>query len=156
GTLMTIAKDVKVQIEFNPSEVQSFRLLGYENRVLAHRAFNDDRADAGDIGSDHTVTAFYEIVPPGQGLRAPEVDQLKDRSGGHAVRAPSGELGTVKLRYKAPQGDQSELIQSVVRDDGTTVPTSTDFRFAAAVAEFGLLLRRSPYRENASYEQVLS
>jgi Ca-activated chloride channel family protein len=161
GTLITIAKDVKVQIEFNPRRVEAFRLIGYENRVLAHRDFADDAKDAGEIGADHTVTALYEIVPPGAaargGLRVPPDDPLKYQAPGSlSAAAAHGELGTVKLRYKLPDGDKSELIEVVVRDRGEAAQPSADFRFAAAVAEFGMLLRNSPHKGSSSYDQVLS
>jgi Ca-activated chloride channel family protein len=137
GTLITIAKDVKIQIEFNPRFAESFRLIGYENRVLAHQDFDDDKKDAGEIGADHTVTALYEIVP--------------------VKSADRGELGTIKLRYKLPDGDKSELIEAVIRDGGIGFNQSSgDFRFAAAVAELGLLLRESPHKGEASYQQVIS
>src|SRR5690606_25112005 len=108
ATLMTIAKDVKIQVEFNPAEIAAYRLVGYENRTLAHRDFNDDTKDAGEIGAGHTVTALYEVVPVGQGT-APEVDPLKYQDEGGALRpaAGSGELMTVKLRYKQPTGSTS-------------------------------------------------
>jgi Ca-activated chloride channel family protein len=157
GTLVTIAKDVKIQIEFNPSEVESFRLIGYENRVLAHRDFNDDRKDAGEIGAGHRVTALYEIIPAAGGGRAPGVDPLKYQPSPAApVPGPRGELATVKLRYKEPEGSVSKLVEAIVRDDGgNVVNASRDFRFAAAVAEFGMLLRNSPHRGKASYDDVL-
>jgi Ca-activated chloride channel family protein len=157
GTLVTIAKDVKIQIEFNPSEVESFRLVGYENRVLAHRDFNDDRKDAGDIGAGHRVTALYEIVPARSSSRAPDTDPLKyQRAPSAPPTGPHGELATVKLRYKEPERSTSKLVEVLVRDDGGNFPSaSRDFRFAAAVAEFGMLLRNSPHRGAASYDEVL-
>ena len=152
GTLVTIAKDVKIQLEFNPAEVEGFRLLGYENRMLAHRDFNDDSKDAGEIGADHRVTALYELIPTGSG--APGVDSLKYQPS--AARPPSGELATIKLRYKAPEGSTSELIEAVVRDDGAGIArASADFRFAAAVTELGMLLRNSPHKGGSSYAEVL-
>ncbi len=157
GTLMTIAKDVKIQVEFNPTEVEAFRLIGYENRVLAHQDFNDDKKDAGEIGADHTVTALYEVVPRGGAVPGPKGDELKYQ----APRAPSpaaaaGELMTVKLRYKQPAGDVSQLLEVAVRDGrGTMQNANADFRFAAAVAGFGMLLRESPYKGSSSFEQVL-
>ena len=156
GTLMTIAKDVKIQIEFNPAQVAAFRLIGYENRVLAHKDFNDDKKDAGEIGADHTVTALYQVVPVGQ--KVPEVgpDALKYQAPARPTpAAASGETATVKLRYKQPNADTSQLFEHVVKDSGAT-DGSRDFRFAAAVAELGMLLRSSPYKGKASYEQVLS
>jgi Ca-activated chloride channel homolog len=156
GTLMTIAKDVKIQIELNPESVEAFRLIGYENRVLAHQDFNDDKKDAGDIGADHTVTALYELVPAGRGLAVPGVDPLKYQAPGRPnPAAKSGELATIKLRYKLPDGDRSELFEVVVRDGGAR-SGSADFRFAAAVAQFGMLLRDSPYKGSASYEQIVA
>ncbi len=158
GTLMTIAKDVKIQVEFNPREVEAFRLIGYENRVLSHQDFNDDKKDAGEIGADHTVTALYEVVPKGGAVPGPKGDALKYQ----APRAPSpaaatGELMTVKLRYKQPAGDVSQLLEVAVRDGrGTIQNANADFRFAAAVAGFGMLLRESPYKGSSSFEQVLS
>ncbi|MCC6899428.1 MAG: VWA domain-containing protein [Polyangiaceae bacterium] len=154
GTLLTIAKDVKIQVEFNPSEVAAFRLIGYENRVLSHQDFNDDKKDAGEIGADHTVTALYEIVPAGRGLDVPGTDPLKYQAPGAPTGAAvKGELGTVKLRYKQPTGTESQLIEVVVRESG--VAESGDFRFAAAVAELGMLLRDSPYKGSASYAEVV-
>ncbi|MBE7484602.1 MAG: VWA domain-containing protein [Polyangiaceae bacterium] len=154
GTLLTIAKDVKIQIEFNPSEVSAFRLIGYENRVLSHQDFNDDRKDAGEIGADHSVTALYEIVPAGRGLAIPGTDPLKYQTPGAPTGAAvKGELGTVKLRYKLPDASESQLLEVVVRESG--VAESNDFRFAAAVAQLGMLLRDSPYRGSSSYSEVV-
>ena len=155
ATLMTIAKDVKIQVEFNPVEVSSYRLIGYENRALAHRDFNDDTKDAGEIGAGHTVTALYEVVPVGRGV-APEVDPLKYQdSPAVAEAANSGELMTVKLRYKKPTGSRSKLLSTAIRDgDGSLADTSADFRLSAAVAEMGLLLRNSKWRGDASWAQA--
>ncbi len=159
STLVTIAKDVKIQVEFNPAEVASYRLIGYENRKLAHADFNDDTKDAGEIGAGHSVTALYEVVPTGSKTRAPAVDPLKYQATApvksHAVA--SGELMTVKIRYKQPTGDRSELLSfAVTADDRTLDRTTDDFRFAAAVAEFGLLLRRSAHKGDASYDEVIA
>ena len=143
GTLVTIAKDVKIQVEFNPLAVEAYRLIGYENRLLAAQDFNDDTKDAGEIGAGHTVTAFYEIVPAGETVDLPSVDPLKYQDVGEASdAAASGELMTVKLRYKQPDGDVSRLIEMPVVDGGATLDQSSDdFAFAAAVASFGMLLR---------------
>jgi Ca-activated chloride channel family protein len=147
GTLVTIAKDVKIQVEFNPALVQAYRLVGYENRVLRAQDFNDDTKDAGEIGAGHTVTALYEIVPPGVEIDLPDVDDLKYQD----VPAVSGdadgaELLTLKVRYKAPDGDTSRLLSFPVEDDGLSIAAaSDDFRFAAAVAGFGMALRRSEH-----------
>ena len=157
GTLVTIAKDVKIQIEFNPMEVEAFRLIGYENRVLAHQDFNDDTKDAGEIGSGHTVTALYEVVPKGVRLDAPGVDPLRYQTEKEpSTDASSGELLTLKLRYKEPEGSTSRKLEVRVRDRGTELAnTSEDFRFAAAVASFGMLLRDSKYRGDANWDETL-
>jgi len=148
ATLVTVAKDVKLQLEFNPARVKSYRLVGYENRALADRDFNDDKKDAGEMGAGHHVTAFYEIVPAGEpaGPGKPAVDPLKyqnDRSPSPA--AASTDLVTVKIRYKPPAGDTSLLMTRVVQD--RTVPlaqTTANLRFGAAVAQYALTLRGAP------------
>ena len=153
GTLMTVAKDVKVQIEFNPSEVEGYRLLGYENRRLAAKDFNDDRKDAGEIGSGHTMTAFYEIIPAGTGEMGAGTDSLKYQK---CETAKSGELLTVKMRYKKPDGDKSILIEKAhAATEMTRKEPSADFRFASAVAEFALLLEDSKYRGDASFPKLI-
>jgi Ca-activated chloride channel family protein len=156
GTLVTIAKDVKLQIEFNPRQVQAFRLIGYENRVLAHQDFNDDKKDAGEIGAGHTVTALYEVVPPGVPLTVPGVDPLKYQPAARpGAGSDSGELVTVKLRYKEPDGVRSALIEVPFTDDGQTfADASPDFRFASAVAAFGMVLRESPHKGGATLTNV--
>ncbi|MDA0810850.1 MAG: VWA domain-containing protein [Verrucomicrobia bacterium] len=162
GTMITIAKDVKIQVEFNPATVGAYRLVGYANRMLPPEAFNDDRVDAGDIGAGHTVTAFYEIIPPG--LAVPEVDNLKYQVPVPVTPEPrpisttgSPELFTVKLRYKAPRGTVSELIQVPFTDNAQPFASaSSDFRFAASVAAFGLQLRQSPFRGSLSRDQVIA
>jgi Ca-activated chloride channel family protein len=155
GTLTTIAKDVKIQIEFNPNAVAAYRLIGYENRVLQHEDFNNDRKDAGDIGSGHSVTALYEIVPAGATVDAPAVDPLKYQRPLEPVRgADASELATVRIRYKAPDGETSRLISTVLSNRARAM--SPNLGFASAVAEFGMLLRDSDYRGNASYAAVLA
>jgi Ca-activated chloride channel family protein len=145
GTLVTIAKDVKIQVEFNPRLVSAYRLIGYENRMLRSEDFNDDTKDAGEIGAGHTVTALYELVPAATGIELPGVDPLKYQQ----PAAPSGaaetnELFTLKLRYKEPEGRKSRLLSFPVEDDGRALAgASDDFRFAAAVAAFGMILRES-------------
>ena len=157
STLVTVAKDVKLQVEFNPARVQAYRLIGYENRLLADEDFNDDEKDAGDMGAGHTVTAFYEVVPAGT-EGGGEVDPLKYQE----IRETSEALGsndvlTVKLRYKAPDGDESLLLSRAVSYvEAPISQASQDFRFAAAVAEFGLLLRDSAHKADASFDQVLT
>ena len=157
STLVTIAKDVKIQVEFNPSQVQAYRLIGYENRKLRDQDFNDDTKDAGEIGAGHTVTAFYEIVPHGVEIDLPPaVDPLKyqqpvsgDRSSG------SSELLTLKLRYKEPKEDRSKLIQVPVEATWRTFEkASEDLRFAASVAGFGMLLRESEYKGSLTWDQL--
>jgi Ca-activated chloride channel family protein len=158
GTLVTIAKDVKVQIEFNPAQVSAFRLIGYENRVLAAADFNDDRKDAGEIGAGHAVTALYELVPARAAAGAAAVDELKYQRVEPALKpaADSGELLTLKLRYKQPDGDKSRLLEHAVSDDGKRYgEASRDFKFAAAVAAFGMLLRNSSHAGGANYDAVL-
>lgn len=157
STLITIAKDVKIQIEFNPLQVSAYRLIGYENRLLRQEDFNDDTKDAGEIGAGHTVTAFYEIVPAGRGLSIPGVDPLKYQTPmGTTEVAQSGELLTLKLRYKQPDGQTSRLLEFPVRDaDQAYSQASQDFKFAAAVASFGMILRESPYKGNGTLAAVL-
>ncbi|MCB2378571.1 von Willebrand factor type A domain-containing protein [Hymenobacter sp. BT635] len=151
GTLFTLAKDVKLQLEFNPARVQQYRLVGYENRALAAEDFNNDRKDAGELGAGHTVTALYELIPPGA---ATGTDPLKYQPNPAPIRpAPaSADLMTVKLRYKQPQGSTSQLLERTLR--GAAVPVaqaSENLRFAAAVAQFGMLLRQSDHRGTATY-----
>lgn len=157
GTLFTIAKDVKLQVEFNPAVVQGYRLLGYENRLLAKEDFNDDKKDAGELGSGHTVTAFYEIIPVG--INDPllaQPDSLKYQQAPVVNAGKTTELMTVKLRYKQPDSETSQLMETVVANkDKHYEKASENFRFAAAVAEFGMLLRASEYKGSANYQQVL-
>jgi Ca-activated chloride channel family protein len=188
GTLITIAKDVKIQVEFNPAQAAAYRLLGYENRLLRTEDFNDDTKDAGEIGAGHTVTALYEVIPAGQPVGISAADALKyqptenegrsilsgnNLSGSndaadpetaatageqtdkmaHPTGAVSGELLTLKMRFKEPEGDLSRKLEWPVTDAGTSFSEATDdFRFAAAVASFGLELRGSKYRGNATLD----
>jgi len=155
STLFTIAKDVKIQVEFNPAEIKAYRLVGYESRLLKAEEFNDDKKDAGEIGAGHRVTALYEIVPKGQKFETPSVDPLKYQKAKEVVQA-TGELLTVKLRYKEPDGDTSKLISVAVKDAGKRLEDmSGDFRFAAAVAEFGMILRDSAHKGSSDYKSVL-
>ncbi len=159
GTLVTIAKDVKLQVEFNPTHVSSYRLIGYENRVLAKEDFNDDKKDAGEIGAGHAVTALYEIVPAGVEADAsrPKVDDLKYQKDLKPTEAAdSDEMLTLKLRYKQPDGDTSTLVEFPVVDEGGKFKDAdVDVRFAAAVAGFGMQLRRSEYAGNWTLNEVL-
>ena len=155
GTLYTIAKDVKIQVEFNPALVAGYRLIGYENRLLADKDFNDDKKDAGEIGAGHSVTALYEIIPAGQKVENPGVDELKYSKVEPTDTRFSNELMTVKLRYKQPDGDTSQLLTMGVLDKNAPIETASDnLKFAAAVAEFGLLLRDSRYKGTANFENV--
>jgi secreted protein with Ig-like and vWFA domain len=154
STLVTLGKDVKIQVEFNPAQVASYRLIGYENRLLAKEDFNDDAKDAGEVGAGHTVTALYEIVPASLGKTM--VDDLKYQAPpAQATTVVSDELLTVKLRYKQPEGDRSELLQVSAKDSQRKLTdTSEDFQFASAVAGFGMLLKSSPEVKDFSWEKV--
>ena len=154
GTLVTIAKDVKLQVEFNPRKVGAHRLVGYENRVLAHTDFNDDRKDAGEIGAGHTVTALYEVVPPGAEASVPGTDALRyQQPAAPTSAAASDELLQVQLRYKQPDADTSQLVVTRVADAVKPTP-SADLRFAAAVAMFGMKLRGSEHAKTVRYAQI--
>jgi Ca-activated chloride channel family protein len=169
GTLMTIAKDVKIQVEFNPARVASYRLIGYEKRMLRKEDFNNDKIDAGEIGAGHTVTALYEVVPTGAGATdpaasVPPVDALKYQSANPpavAATTPadskaSPEMVTVKLRHKKPDGETSELTERSFTDNGSKFENAApDLKFAAAVAEFGMLLRDSQYKGKATMGAVI-
>ncbi len=158
GTLFTIAKDVKIQVEFNPAKVQAYRLIGYENRVLKDEDFNNDKKDAGELGSGHTVTALYEIIPAGvEDTLLHHVDELKYQSVKTDPNAyKSTELVTVKLRYKLPDENKSRLITTVVKDaEKSWEHTSDNFRWAAAVASFGMILRDSEFKGIATCGEVI-
>lgn len=175
GTLVTIAKDVKIQVEFNPAQVASYRLIGYENRMLAREDFDDDSKDAGEIGAGHAVTALYEVVPAGVTTVRPGAEPLKyqpefsqvnakddtaeasnARTGEIANAEVNKELLSLRIRYKPPTSDISTKIEFAVTDQGTTVAeASDDFKFAAAVGSFGMLLRGSQYRGDANLDSVL-
>jgi Ca-activated chloride channel homolog len=159
GTLFTIAKDVKIQVEMNPAKVQAYRLIGYENRALRDQDFNDDRKDAGEIGAGHTVTALYEIIPPGMtpDIKLPDIDKLKyQKPQATSIPSDPDEIMQVKLRYKEPTGDRSELISRSVGD--RVIPleqVSEDLRFASSVLMFGMLMRDSEFKGKTSLELVL-
>src|SRR5262249_11124659 len=139
STLVTVAKDVKLQVEFNPATVAAYRLIGYENRILADADFHDDTKDAGDMGAGHCLTALYELVPVGAAHASRAVDPLKYQEPRRpAATAASDELMTVKVRYKAPESETSRLLTATVK--GSSDGDSPDLRFAAAVASFGMLL----------------
>jgi Ca-activated chloride channel family protein len=169
GTLMTIAKDVKIQVEFNPARVASYRLIGYEKRMLRKEDFNNEKIDAGEIGAGHTVTALYEIVPTGSGIpdpaaSVPPVDPLKYQTPNPATVAStyldlknqSPEMVTVKLRHKKPDGETSELMERSFTDNGSKFANAApDLKFAAAVAGFGMLLRDSQYKGKGTMGAVI-
>lgn len=159
GTLLTIAKDVKIQVEFNPAKVQAYRLIGYENRLLQAEDFNNDKKDAGELGAGHSVTALYEIIPVGvtSSVELPEVDPLRYQPNQQFSHNNSAELMLIKLRYKPPNGDKSELISQPLIDWQIPLENaSNNFKFAAAVAEFGMILRESPYQGSANLNQVVN
>jgi Ca-activated chloride channel family protein len=159
GTLLTIAKDVKIQVEFNPAKVQGYRLIGYENRLLRNEDFKDDKKDAGELGAGHSVTALYEIIPVGvkSDVKLPDVDTLKyQQKAVEPTAYKSDELMQVKLRYKAPNQTTSQLLTHPLVDKGLKLENaSTNFKFSAAVAEFGMVLRESQYKGDASFDEVL-
>jgi Ca-activated chloride channel family protein len=157
ATLVTVAKDVKIQVEFNPATVAGYRLIGYENRLLRDQDFNDDTKDAGEIGAGHAVTALYEIVPVGTDVPAPAVDKLKYQKPLERFGRITNEAATVKVRYKAPDADISKLIVHIVPDGKPPfAQTSNDFRWATAVAGFGMLLRESPNKGALTWDDVLA
>jgi len=157
GTLITIAKDVKIQVDFNPAQVAGYRLIGYENRMLRAEDFKDDTKDAGEIGAGHTVTALYEIVPPGQPVPGADVDPSKYQKPGELTDEATGdELLTVRLRYKDPDGQDSKPLEvSIVAEEKPFAAASQDFQFASAVAAFGMVLRDSKHRGDANLGSVL-
>jgi Ca-activated chloride channel family protein len=165
STLFTIAKDVKIQIEWNPARIAEYRLIGYETRALKREDFNNDKVDAGDIGSGHTVTAIYEVTPAG----APAlVDDLRYGNGQKTAAAEriepavttdakSGEIGFLKLRYKLPKEDASKLTTLAITDTGTQDRMeSPEVRFSVAVAAFGQLLKGAPYLKSYTFDDVIS
>ncbi|MCA9054032.1 MAG: DUF3520 domain-containing protein, partial [Planctomycetaceae bacterium] len=150
------AKDVKIQLEFNPAAVSAYRLIGYENRQLAAEDFRNDRKDAGEIGAGHTVTALYELIPAGADYVSHAIPELKyQQASSLTPQAQSGELLTVRLRYKQPDDSGVDEFAVAVEDaDHSFSRSSRDFQFAAAVASFGMLLRNSPHRGNATWDAV--
>jgi Ca-activated chloride channel family protein len=158
-TLVTIAKDVKIQVDFNPAKVEAYRLVGYENRMLAAQDFKDDRKDAGEIGAGHTVTALYELVPPGAPVQMAGVEPSKFTKPAEPAAAPDADAATesfeVRLRFKPPTGDVSTERKFPIVDDGKDyAEASPDTKWAASVAAFGMILRESPYKGTATFEGV--
>ena len=156
ATLFTIAKDVKIQVEFNPQKVKAYRLIGYENRMLKSEDFNDDKKDGGELGAGHTVTALYEVIPVGvKSSFVKDVDELRYQNIKPRV-IKSDELLTVKFRYKDPNGEKSKLIEKTLQDFEIELnETSDNFRFSAAVAGYGMLLRDSQFSGNLSFDDVV-
>lgn len=153
GTLFTIAKDVKFQLEFNPAQVEKYRLIGYENRLLNDEDFEDDKKDAGDMGAGHTVTALYEIVPSQKAGKKYGLKYQESKLSKQALE--SNDLITLKLRYKDPDGFKSKLLEQVVKNNPMAVDeTSNNFRFSAAVAEFGMLLRDSDFKGTTTFDSA--
>ncbi|WP_462252933.1 YfbK domain-containing protein [Ekhidna sp.] len=154
GTMFTIAKDVKIQVEFNPAVVQAYRLIGYENRLLNNEDFNDDKKDAGELGSGHTVTALYEIIPVGVDSDfVKDIDPLKYQKVENETNSSTDELFTVKFRYKEPDGNASKLITSIVKNEVGN--SSQNLNWSMAVAGFGMLIRDSEYKGDITYVDVL-
>ena len=154
GTLFTVAKDVKLQIEFNPKYVKQYKLLGYENRMLANEDFTNDKKDAGEVGAGHTITAIYEIVPS----EGKVTSSLRYQDSQLNEIGKGNEIAFLKIRYKDPKQTNAasrEVVEPLIFNLKKLSETSEDFRFATAVAEFGLLLRDSEYKANASYDQVV-
>ena len=158
ANLFTIAKDVKIQVEFNPTRVKAYRLVGYENRVMANEDFNDDKKDAGELGAGHTVTALYEIIPAGAAEEVRKTDDLKYQvTDVKPAAAGTAEIMTVKLRYKLPKEETSKLIEKALTDPGTPLEkASENFRFSASAAGFGMLLRDSKFKGDLTYDTVLA
>ena len=157
ATLNTIAKDVKLQIEFNPLHVKAYRLVGYENRLLADEDFNDDKKDAGELGSGKTVTALYEIIPAKSKESVDNIDTLKYQKTVSQDQIALNEMMTIKFRYKDPKGSESKLIvHPLLAQDETEQKSSEDFRFASSVAEFGMILRDSKFKGKANFKNILT
>jgi Ca-activated chloride channel family protein len=157
GALVTVAKDVKLQIEFNPAKVAGYRLIGYENRVLRNEDFRNDAKDAGDMGSGHNCTALYEIVPLGEKVKVGDVEQLKYQTKPELTEAAkSGEWMTVRMRYKHPETDKASEVSSILGADGLSKEASESLRFASAAAAFGMILRDSEYRGDADLDKVIA
>lgn len=156
ANMFAIAKDVKIQVEFNPAVVSSYRLIGYEDRVMNKEDFNDDSKDADELGAGHTVTALYEVVPKGSFGNTPKVDPLKYDKEKINITAGAGEMMTIKLRYKPIHSDESKKLEVTLTDRGRSLSQSSDdFKFSAAVAGFGMLLRNSEHKGSLTYEDVI-
>jgi Ca-activated chloride channel family protein len=156
GTLFTIAKDVKIQVEFNPAAVAGYRLIGYENRMLKKEDFNNDKKDAGEVGAGHTVTALYEIIPAGS-ENSPIVDDLKYQKNPDFSEVSAEEMATVKVRYKKPDADKSRLIKKIVKSDSLKnfESANSDTRFAVTVAAAGMMLKKSETVSDMKWNQII-
>jgi Ca-activated chloride channel family protein len=159
ATLLTIAKDVKIQVEFNPAKIQAYRLIGYENRTLQAQDFNNDQKDAGELGAGHTVTALYELVPTDINSNAVSgnIDPLKYQKSQITQNAVnSNEIMQVKLRYKPPQTEKSQLLSYPIADQGSQLENaSNNLKFAASVAQYAMVLRNSPSKGNTTLDTIL-
>ncbi len=157
GTLLTIAKDVKIQIEFNPAKVKAYRLVGYEKRLLNNEDFNDDKKDAGELGSGHTVTAMYEIIPAGSDEVVASIDPLKYQTPVATNTNFGNDVMTIKFRYKEPKESTSKLITKVLLDKKIPIESASEnIRFSSAVAEFGMLLHDSKFKGDANYKSIMT
>ncbi len=154
STLFTIAKDVKIQVEFNPNIIEGYRLVGYENRKLNDEDFNDDTKDAGEMGAGHTVTAFYELIPITYNEEIKNIDDLKYQE--TVIKKNDEEIMTVKLRYKDPDKNSSKLLEKIVKTNDIVSNPSEDYMFAVAVTEFGMILRDSKFKGNSTIDDVIS
>ena len=154
STLFTIAKDVKIQVEFNPNIIEGYRLVGYENRKLNDEDFNDDTKDAGEMGAGHTVTAFYELIPITSNEEIKNIDDLKYQE--TVIKKNDEEIMTVKLRYKDPDKNSSKLLEKIVKTNDIVSNPSEDYMFAVAVTEFGMILRDSKFKGNSTIDDVIS
>jgi Ca-activated chloride channel family protein len=157
ATLFTIAKDVKLQVEFNPALVKAYRLVGYENRLLANEDFNNDKKDAGELGAGHAVTAMYEIIPSGSDGPTETIDPLKYQQPNITKKGSNdNEIMTVKFRYKEPNEETSKLIVHTLKNDHKKLESaSVNFRWSAAVAELGMLLRDSRFKGTSTYAEAI-
>lgn len=158
GTMFTIAKDVKIQVEFNPAKVKAYRLIGYENRIMNNEDFNDDKKDAGELGAGHTVTALYEIIPADSDEKIPGIDDLKyQNTNPNDFAQNTNEIMTVKLRYKQPNENTSKLLETTISDDNfVSLDNAGDnFMFAAAISQFGMLLRNSEFKGTSTFENTI-
>ena len=160
STLFTVAKDVKVQVEFNPDAIKEYRLIGYDNRVMAAEDFNNDKKDAGEMGAGHCVTAFYELIPVNSNDSGQSVDALVFQDNSEplqttSAKAPAGDWLYVKFRYKQPDSDKSQLMTTMAGIRNYTAKPDNDFEFASAVAEFALVLKNSDYQGGANLRDVI-